>query len=53
LWRWTRLGADRDGRPGATITVEQSVQALVQTLAQVSAEDGGHLLHRNGHRLDG
>lgn len=47
-WVQTEMGG-----PGATITVEQSVQALVRTLAQVSAEDGGHLLHRNGHRLDG
>ena len=41
------------GGPGATITVEESVQALVQTLRQVTAEDGGHLLHRSGRRMQG
>lgn len=41
------------GGPGATITVEESVQALVQTLRQVMAEDGGHLLHRSGRRMQG
>ena len=41
------------GGPGATITVEASVQALVQTLRQVTAEDGGHLLHRSGRRMQG
>ena len=41
------------GGPGATITVEESVQALVQTLRQVTAEDGGHLLHRSGRRMEG
>ena len=41
------------GGPGATITVEESVQALVQTLRQVTAEDSGHLLHRSGRRMQG
>ena len=41
------------GGPGATITVEESVQALVQTLRQVTAEDRGHLLHRSGRRMQG
>ena len=41
------------GGPGATLTVEESVQALVQTLRQVTAEDGGHLLHRSGRRMQG
>ena len=41
------------GGPGATITVEESVQALVQTLRQLTAEDSGHLLHRSGRRMQG
>ena len=47
-WVQTEMGG-----PGATITVEESVQALVQTLRQVTAEDGGHLLHRSGRRMQG
>jgi NAD(P)-dependent dehydrogenase (short-subunit alcohol dehydrogenase family) len=41
------------GGPGATLTVEECVQSLVQTLRQLTRDDGGHLLNRRGQRLEG
>lgn len=40
------------GGPGATITVAESVQSMVQALRQVTYADSGHLLGRDGRRLD-
>lgn len=45
-WVQTEMGG-----PQAEITIDASVQALVQMLRQITVEDGGHLLDRNGRHM--
>lgn len=46
---WTQTDM---GGPAATLTVEQSVQGLVHTLASVTSADRGRLLHHDGRRAE-